>query len=78
MSGRGHRRKDETLTDLRLLWPTDNPANIAQRMGYASLEGLLRSLSRWPEGNVWEKRLRAADALQRGGTARHQKFDVAS
>lgn len=75
---RTHHSKDDVLAELQLLWPTDNPANIAQRMGYASLQGLLRSLERWPEGTIWHSRLQQADALQRGALARYEYFDKAS
>jgi hypothetical protein len=72
------RTKAATLFDLELLWPYDNPANIARRLGYARLDYLLRTLERWPEGKMWAARLQEADTLQRGNDARYQPLDEAS
>ena len=52
MSHQGKRTKAHTLFEIELLWPYDNPANIARRLGYSSVDNMLRTLERWPEGEV--------------------------
>ena len=51
MSHLGKRTKADTLYEIALLWPYDNPANIARRLHYSSVDNMLRTLERWPEGD---------------------------
>lgn len=76
MSQKGKRTKADTLREIELLWPYDNPANIARRLGYNSVSNMISTLQRWPEGKRWATLLSEADTLQRGFTAR--KHDLAS
>ena len=78
MSHKGKRTKAHTLYEIALLWPYDNPANIARRLHYDSVENMLRTLRRWPEGRVWAARLAEADTLQRGYDARKNELAEAS
>ena len=78
MSHKGKRTKAHTLYEIALLWPSDNPANIARRLNYGSVDNMLRVLNRWPEGEVWAARLGEADTLQRGYDARKHEFAEAS
>lgn len=66
------------LEEVEQLWPYENPASLARRLNYSCLENMLHSLSHSPEGKVWARRLKQADALQRGNAARKQLFDKAS
>ena len=75
---RTRRTKADMLREVELLWPYDNPANIARRLGYISVENMLRTLNRWPEGKRWASLLSEADTLQRGRNARTELLDEAS
>ena len=78
MSQKGKRTKAQTLFEIELLWHYDNPANIARRLNYSSVDNMLRVLERWPEGRVWASRLGEADTLQRGSYAHKQQLAEAS
>ena len=78
MSQQMKRTKAHTLREIELLWPYDNPANIARRLGYSSVDNMLRTLVRWPEGKRWATVLSEADTLQRGRNARTEMLDEAS
>jgi hypothetical protein len=78
MSHPARRSKALTLYEIELLWPYDNPANIARRLGYSTVDNMIRVLERWPEGKVWATRLQDADTLQGGGDHRRQLLDEAS
>lgn len=76
MSHKGKRTKAETLYEIRLLWHYDNPANIARRLGYSSVDNMLRTLERWPEADQLRAAISAADTLQRGRGSRKQLLEA--